>query len=55
MAADFQHRTYDSLQCALAIEPAEFFNVFKVVIQFGSILAVLVLYFHKLNPWSPKD
>lgn len=35
------------------LEPAEFFNVFKVVIQFGSILAVLVLYFHKLNPWSP--
>lgn len=36
------------------LQPAEFFNVFKVVIQFGSILAVLVLYFHKLNPWSPK-
>lgn len=32
----------------------EFFEVFKVVIQFGSILAVLVLYFHKLNPFSPK-
>lgn len=32
----------------------EFFNVFKVVIQLGSILAVLVLYFHKLNPFSPK-
>ncbi|MDD2418659.1 MAG: undecaprenyl-diphosphate phosphatase, partial [Oscillospiraceae bacterium] len=28
----------------------DFFNVFKVVIQLGSILAVLVLYFHKLNP-----
>ncbi len=33
---------------------AEFFNVFKVVIQLGSILAVLVLYFHKLNPFSPR-
>lgn len=32
----------------------EFFNIFKVVIQLGSILAVLVLYFHKLNPFSPK-
>lgn len=32
----------------------EFFEVFKVVIQFGSILAVLVLFFHKLNPFSPK-
>lgn len=29
----------------------EFFEVFKVVIQFGSILAVVVLYFRKLNPW----
>ena len=32
----------------------EFFEVFKVVIQFGSILAVLVLFFHKLNPFSPR-
>ncbi len=32
----------------------EFFEVFKVVIQFGSILAVIVLYFHKLNPFSPQ-
>ncbi len=30
----------------------EFFEVFKVVIQFGSILAVVMLYFHKLNPFS---
>lgn len=30
----------------------EFFNIFKVVIQLGSILAVVVLYFHKLNPFS---
>lgn len=28
-----------------------FFEVFKVVIQFGSILAVCVLYYRKLNPW----
>ena len=32
----------------------DFFNMFKVVIQLGSILAVLVLYFHKLNPFSSK-
>lgn len=31
-----------------------FLDVFMVVIQFGSILAVLVLFFHKLNPFSPK-
>lgn len=31
-----------------------FFDVFKVLIQLGSILAVVVLYFHKLNPFSPK-
>jgi undecaprenyl-diphosphatase len=33
---------------------AAFFDVFKVVIQLGSIMAVVVLYFHKLNPLSPK-
>ena len=32
----------------------EFFEVFKVVIQFGSILAVLVVFFHKLTPFSPN-
>ncbi len=31
-----------------------FMDMFLVVIQLGSILAVLVLYFHKLNPFSPK-
>lgn len=32
----------------------EFFNVFKVVIQLGAIMAVVILYFNKLNPFSPK-
>lgn len=32
----------------------DFFDMFKVVIQLGAILAVVVLYFHKLNPLSPK-
>lgn len=30
-----------------------FVNTFLVVVQLGSILAVVVLYFHKLNPFSP--
>lgn len=33
---------------------ADFWNMFKVVIQFSSILAVVIIYFHKLNPFSPK-
>ncbi len=33
---------------------AAFKEMFLVVIQFGSILAVVVLYFHKLNPFSLK-
>ena len=32
----------------------EFVDMFLVVIQFGSILAVLLLYFNKLNPFSSK-
>ncbi len=35
-------------------QSADFINLFLVVIQFGSILAVVTLYFHKLNPFSPK-
>ncbi len=31
-----------------------FFDVFKVIIQLGSIMAVLVLYWGKLNPFSRK-
>jgi undecaprenyl-diphosphatase len=30
----------------------EFYNLFEVVIQLGAILAVIVMYFHKLNPFS---
>ena len=32
----------------------EFMEMFRVVIQFGSILAVVVLYFKKLNPFAPS-
>lgn len=33
---------------------AEFMEMFRVVIQLGSILAVVVIYFGRLNPWNPK-
>lgn len=33
---------------------AGFMEMFNVVIQLGAIMAVVVLYFHKLNPFSPK-
>ena len=34
-------------------QPDAFKDVFLVVIQLGAILAVVVMYFHKLNPFSP--
>ena len=37
----------------LKVSP-EFYEMFQVVIQLGAIAAVLVLFFHKLNPFSPK-
>ncbi|MEG0678569.1 MAG: undecaprenyl-diphosphate phosphatase, partial [Carnobacterium sp.] len=33
---------------------AAFKEMFFVVIQLGAILAVVLLFFHKLNPFSPK-
>lgn len=33
---------------------AAFMEMFFVVIQLGAIMAVVLLYFHKLNPFSPK-
>ena len=38
---------------ALNVSP-EFKSMFDVVIQLGAILALVVLYFHKLNPFSPR-
>lgn len=35
-------------------ETKAFITMFMVVIQLGAILAVVVLYFHRLNPFSPK-
>lgn len=37
----------------LKVSP-EFYEMFQVVIQLGAIAAVLVLFFHKLNPFSEK-
>lgn len=37
-----------------ATSNVEFWNMYKVVIQFGSILAVLLLYWKRLNPFSKK-
>ena len=36
-------------------QPESFWNVFKVVIQIGAILAVVVLYWNKLWPFSPSN
>lgn len=33
---------------------ADFFNLFLVVIQFGSILAIVYLFFKRLNPFDPR-
>ena len=32
----------------------DFWNMFLVVIQLGAILAVCVIFFHRLNPFSPR-
>ena len=32
----------------------EYMSMFEVVIQLGAILAVVVMFFSKLNPFSPK-
>ncbi|MBO5692183.1 MAG: hypothetical protein J6R96_10055 [Spirochaetaceae bacterium] len=37
----------------LKVSP-EFYEMFQVVIQLGAIGAVVVLFFQKLNPFSPK-
>lgn len=43
----------DSLFNIDSLSP-DFVNMFDVVIQFGSILAIVVLYFHRLNPFAPS-
>lgn len=39
---------------AEAVITPQFWNVFLYVIQLGAILAVVTLYFNKLNPFSPR-
>lgn len=34
------------------LDPPEFSTAFNVIIQLGAIMAVVVLYFRKLNPWD---
>ena len=34
------------------LDPPEFSNAFNVIIQLGAIMAVVVLYFKRLNPWD---
>ncbi len=36
------------------VKNADFMEMFNVVIQLGAIFAVVLLFFHKLNPFSPK-
>ena len=36
------------------IKNGDFMEMFNVVIQLGAIMAVVLLFFHKLNPFSPK-
>ena len=38
---------------SLDVSPA-FWELFEVVIQLGAILAVIILFFHKLNPFAPS-
>lgn len=44
------------MEASVSSVPSEqaFWGLFLVVIQLASILAVCILYFHKLNPFSPR-
>lgn len=45
----------DSIFSAMGFSmESDFINMFDVVIQFGSIMAIVVLYFHRLNPFAPS-
>ncbi|MDD7542771.1 MAG: undecaprenyl-diphosphate phosphatase [Peptoniphilaceae bacterium] len=37
------------------LSPKEFANAFSYIIQLGAILSVVVIYFHRLNPWKGPD
>ena len=53
MVAHQQHRTYDFVDEIIHLnQPEAFKEVFRVVIQLGAILAVVTMYFNRLNPFS---
>lgn len=55
MAAHFLYRHLILLDEFITLNMSEEFkSMFDVVIQLGAILAVIVLFFHKLNPFSPS-
>ena len=37
------------------LKPESFANIFNIIIQLGAIMAVVVLYFQKLNPFSKDE
>ena len=54
MASDQQYRHMILVDEIIHLDVSEAYReVFMVVIQLGAILAVMVLYFNKLNPFSP--
>ena len=56
MAADQQYGPSDPLDSIMPLQQGDdFFKMFEVVIQLGAILAVVVIYFHKLNPFSAAE
>ena len=55
MAPDQQYRTFDPGRRICEAEfQQSYLDMFNVVIQLGAIMAVVVIYFHRLNPFSPK-
>ena len=55
MASGQQYGTsYSGGKCIKPSMSDAFMEMFDVVIQLGAIMAVVVLYFHKLNPFSPR-
>ncbi|MCQ2385663.1 MAG: undecaprenyl-diphosphate phosphatase [Clostridia bacterium] len=45
---------FDELLHFEELTSPDFYNFFEVAVQLGAILAVVILYFKRLNPFSPK-
>lgn len=55
MASNQQYRAYDFVQSVCQAECIRgFWKLFEVVIQFGAILAVVLLFWNKLWPFTTK-